>query len=159
MNWKLSDVDKELTYEINFNKLKFILNSEGEKPFYLEWLDEETFIISLHFSLGTNYFFPELHPKAKSRIISKGTLLNPKENNSQKIRLQIKQQRGFYLILVLPIIIVAFNWIMDIPPPVYIFALGPIFAYFFFKILIESEQKKLLSNFKQYLDERVSVEI
>ena len=129
-------------------ELKTLLDGK-EKSFFLKWISDNMFIISLNFSIGTNYAL-DLNNDARSAVIVYGTISKLSEEKTN-IALVTKFRYGLLLILVIPLIMLILELTMDlgIPVPFYfVFPLVFILVLFFFR----SEEKRLIRNFKEYLN-------
>ena len=124
-----------------------------EKSFYLKWISDDKFIISLNFSIGTNTAL-DLNSDAKSAVIVYGTIYKLSENKTD-IVLVTKFKYGLILILAIPLIMLILELTMDlgIPLPFYfVFPLVFILVLFFSR----NEEKKLIQNFREFLKSEIT---
>ncbi len=129
-------------------ELKTLLEGK-EKSFFLRWISDNQFMISLNFSIGTNHAF-DINNDAKSAIIAYGTISKLSENKTD-IVLETKFKYGLILILVIPLIMLILELTTDlgIPLPFYfVFPLVFILVLLFFR----SEEKRLIRDFREYLN-------
>ncbi|PIB27881.1 hypothetical protein BFP75_06340 [Maribacter sp. 4G9] len=136
--------------------LKELLN-DGHKKFYFKWLSENSFVISLNFSFGTNLVFDTNYPNTKSDIIFYGSLAEM-EDSKTEIKLKTNK-KSFLLVLmiVLPVLVLILQSFLKIEFPVLLIAL------FLFPILIigllnfvKSEENRLLRAFMEFLNNRLN---
>ncbi|MBA6154881.1 MULTISPECIES: hypothetical protein [Gelidibacter] len=142
-------IKEELNVSLNINDIKRITSENSEKMFFLKWLTENEFIISLNFSIGTNYTF-DIDNKSKSAIVIYGTVSELTENKT-KIILETKYKYGLYIILIIPIImlILRLSYGLEIPVPFFFF---PIVFFVIISLIFNSEEKKLIRYFKEHLE-------
>ena len=129
-------------------ELKTRLNGK-EKSFFLKWISDNTFLISLNFSIGTNHVF-DINNDAKSAVIAYGAISKLSEDKTD-IVLVTKFKYGLLMILVIPLIMLVLELTMNlgIPVPFYfVFPLVFILVLLFFR----SEEKRLIRNFREYLN-------
>ena len=133
-------------------ELKSLLNVK-EKSFYLKWISDDKFIISLNLSIGTNTEL-DLNNDAKSAVIVYGAIYKLSENKTD-IVLVTKFKYGLILILAIPLIMLILELTMDlgIPLPFYfVFPLVFILVLFFSR----NEEKKLIQNFREFLKSEIT---
>lgn len=135
--------------------LKKIIDG-GERKFHLKWLTDNSFIISLNFSLGSNLIFDVNHPNTKSDIIFYGKLTEIEESKT-KIKLKTKSKSFLaILLIVLPLLVLALQVIMKIELPVFLIA-SIFFPFIIIGLLnlIRGEENRLLRIFKEYLNDEI----
>ena len=144
----LQSRNESLEVDFGIEYLKNILNA-NKKKFHFKWQTEKKFIISLNFSFGTNIIFDTNYHNTKSDIIAECELI-PLNENKTKITLKTKSKYWLTLLLFVPLLMLTLNFSLNlgIPFPFYfIFPIGFIVAL----NLINSEDKRLIRNFKEYL--------
>ena len=133
-------------------ELKSLLNVK-EKSFYLKWISDDKFIISLNLSIGTNTAL-HLNNDAKSAVIVYRAIYKLSENKTD-IVLVTKFKYGLILILAIPLTMLILELTMDlgIPLPFYfVFPLVFILILFFSR----NEEKKLIQNFREFLKSEIT---
>ncbi|PWL37616.1 hypothetical protein DKG77_15050 [Flagellimonas aquimarina] len=147
---------ENLGVKISLVDLKKLLD-DGNKKFHFKWLSENSFVISLNFSFGTNLVFDTNYPNTKSDIIFYGNLAKL-EDSKTEIKLKTKK-KSFLLVLmiVLPVMLLILQSFLKIEFPVFLVAL------FLFPILIigllnfiKSEENRLLRVFIEFLNNRLN---
>lgn len=135
--------------------LKKLLNCDNKK-FHFKWLSENSFVISLNFSFGTNLIFDTNYSNTKSDIIYYGDLL---EGVDSKTKIILKTKKKLFLpilMIVLPILVIIFQALVEIEFPVFLIAI------FLFPIIIvgslhfiKREEDRLLRVFIEFLNNRL----
>ncbi|WP_144963034.1 hypothetical protein [Gillisia sp. Hel_I_86] len=140
-------MNEELIVNLSLNELRENKLEKDEKKFFLKWLTENEFIISLNFSIGTNYAL-DINEKAKSAIIAYGVASELNKNKTH-IKLKTKFKNGLVIILLLPIVMLILQLTLNLEIPI-LFFLFPIIFYVIIIMIFNSEEKKLLRYFKEY---------
>ncbi len=143
---------ENLAVKISLVDLKKLLN-EGHKKFHFKWLSENSFVISLNFSFGTNLVFDTNYPNTKSDIIFYGNLAE-KEVLKTEIILRTKKKLFLpILMIVLLILVIIFQTFVEIEFPVVLIAFL-LFSILIFGFLnfIKSEEDRLLRIFMEFLN-------
>lgn len=148
MNLLPSIKSQDEYFEVNTNieNLKQILN-RSEKKFYFEWQTENSFIISLNFSFGSNLVL-DINPK--SDIIANGVLTELNEFKT-KIALQTRSKYLLLLILIIPLIMMALDFSMNLGIPIPFYFIFPICLIIVLN-LTNNEDKRLIRMFKEFLN-------
>ncbi|MCY2685604.1 hypothetical protein [Salinimicrobium sp. TH3] len=136
-------------------ELKKILNENPER-FHFIWMTENSFIISLNFSYGSNLLFDINRPNTKSEIIFYGKLTEI-ENSKTKIELKTRSKTFLAtLLIVLPLLVVFLQIIIKFEWPIFLiqFAIFPL-AIIGLLNFIRSEEDGLLRIFKEYLNDEI----
>ncbi len=116
-----------------------------EKTFFVKWISETKFKISLNFSVGTNYVF-DINNDSKSAIIAEGTLIELTENKTQ-IDLRTKFKYGLIFILFIPIVMLILELTFDLGIPIPFYFVFP-FVFILVLLFFRSEEKRLIGHFK-----------
>ncbi|MDO1512418.1 hypothetical protein Q2T41_07110 [Maribacter confluentis] len=116
-----------------------------EKHIFVKWISQTDCILSLPFSIGTNYAL-DLNNDAKSAIIVYATFSNLSKTRTQ-IKLYTTFKYGLLLILLIPIIMLALELTVDLGIPLAFYFVFPI-VYVMLLIFIRAEEKKLINRFK-----------
>ena len=140
-------IKEELIVNLNLNDLKKMTTKKTDKKFFVKWFNENQFLISLNFSLGTNAF--DIDHKTKSAIVAYGTASELNENKSQ-VKLETKHKYGLLGILIIPLVMLILQMIFDLGIPVLFFFL-PIVFFVLISLIFNSEEQKLIRYFKEYL--------
>ncbi len=152
---KLQSLFKSRTENLKVNTdladLKKLLNGDN-KRFHFKWLSENSFVISLNFSFGTNLIFDTNYPNTKSDIIYYGDLFEKKDSKTEIVLKTKKKLFLPILMIVLPILVIIFQIFVEIELPVVLIAL------FLFPILIigllsfiKNEEDRLLRVFIEFI--------
>lgn len=141
-------IKEELKIDLSLNDLKKLTTKKTDKKFFVKWLNENEFLISLNFSIGTNHAF-DIDYKTKSAIVAYGTASELNENKSQ-VKLETKHKYGLLGILIIPIVMLILQMIFDLGIPVLFFFL-PIVFFVIISLIFNSEEQKLIRYFKEYL--------
>ena len=128
----------------------------GERKFHFKWLTDNNFVISLNFSFGSNLIFDVNYPNTKSDIIFYGKLT---EIGESKTEIKLRTRSKYFLailLIVLPMLIIAFQIIMKLEFPIFLIALifFPLTIMVFLN-LIKGEENRLLEIFKEYLNNEI----
>ncbi len=147
---------ESLGVKISLVDLKELLN-DGHKKFHFKWLSENSFVISLNFSFGTNLAFDTNYPNTKSDIIFYGSLAEM-EDSKTEIKLET-EKKSFLLVLmiVLPVLVLIFQSFLRVEFPVFLIALL-LFPILIIGLLnfIRSEENRLLRVFMEFLNNRLN---
>ncbi|WP_452220714.1 hypothetical protein [Lacinutrix salivirga] len=144
----LKPINKELQANLSVLKLKEITSTNDDKNFFTHWLNANEFLISLNFSIGTNYVF-DIHYKTKSSIIAHG-VVEELDDNTVKIKLQTSTKYWLFTILTIPFFALTVNFIFDLEIPLFLLILiFPFFLciYFMLHLIVFEEEKKLIASF------------
>ncbi len=128
----------------------------GEKKFHFKWLPDNNFVLSLNFSFGSNLIFDVNYPNTKSDIIFYGKFT---EIGESKTEIKLWTRSKYFLailLIVLPVLIIAFQIIMKLEFPIFLIALifFPLTIMVFLN-LIKGEENRLLEIFKEYLNNEI----
>lgn len=136
--------------------LKKLLNDENKK-FHFKWQSENSFVISLNFSTGTNLIFDTNYPSTKSDIIYYGDLLDKKDSKTEIVLKTKKKLFLLFLLIALPILVIIIQTFIDIEFPIFMIALF-LFPVAIFGLLnfIKSEEDRLLKIFIEFLNHRLN---
>ncbi len=149
---KLHPIFKSRTENFRINTdlavLKKLLNDENKK-FHFKWQSENSFIISLNFSVGSNLIFDTNHPNTKSDIFYYGDLLKMKDSKTEII---LKTKRKLFLLFLMII-----QTFIDVEFPIFMIALF-LFPVAIVVLLnfIKSEEDRLLKLFIEFLNHRLN---
>lgn len=138
-------------FEVDFGveNLKKILNADRKK-FHFKWQTENRFIISLNFSFGSNLLFDINSPNTKSDIIAEGYLIELNDTRT-KITLKTRSKYWLTLLLVLPVFMLILELWLNVGIPIPFYIIFPI-GFIVLLNLLHSEDKRLIQNFKEYLN-------
>lgn len=145
----LKSRNESLEVDFGIENLKKILDAD-KKKFYFKWQTEKSFIISLNFSFGTNIVFDTNYHNTKSDIIAEGDLIVLNENRT-KINLKTKSKYWLTLLLFAPLFMLTLDFWLNLGIPIPFYFIFPI-GFIVVLNLINSEDKKLIRNFKEYLN-------
>lgn len=136
--------------------LKKLLNDENKK-FHFKWQSENSFVISLNFSAGTNLIFDTNYPSTKSDIIYHGDLLDKKDSKTEIVLKTKKKLFLLFLLIALPILVIIIQTFIYIEFPIFMIALF-LFPVAIFGLLnfIKSEEDRLLKIFIEFLNHRLN---
>lgn len=129
---------------------------EGETNFNFKYLEDNTFVISLNLSVGSNLFFDVTPANTKSSIIFYGNL-HETEGSGTEIRLRSRSRHfSAALLIVMPVLVVCFQMIFKMEP-VKFFVVLMIFPLVIYGTLnfIRSEEGQLLRLFKEHLNNQI----
>ena len=129
----------------------------GERKFHFKWLTDNSFVISMNFSIGTNLLFDVHHPNTKSDIIFYGKLTEIEESKT-KIRLKTRSKYFLAILsIVLPLMVLALQIIMKTEFLIFLIILifFPLTIFVFLNI-IKNEENNLLRSFKEYLNNEIN---
>lgn len=151
MHLKLANRIEEIAVDLPIAEVKSILSHVDDQPFFISSINNEKFVISLKFSLGKTYLFPDVHYDKKSEIYAKGEILADSSNS--KVILRFRNKQFLYLILLIPVVILLIAWI-DKASYLIFFAIIPILAFFLFKYIFSLEENRLISDLKVFLENK-----
>ena len=144
----LEIIKEEFNVQLNPSELKSFIDKKNKKKFFVKWLTENQFMISLNFSFGTNYAF-DIDYKSKSAICASVTMCELTENKTH-IKIETKNKYGLLVILILPIIMMIFRFVFDLEIPLFSYFI-PLIFFVFISSIFKSEEKRLIRYFKEYL--------
>lgn len=157
---KLHPIFKSRTENFRINTdlavLKKLLNDENKK-FHFKWQSENSFIISLNFSVGSNLIFDTNYPNTKSDIIYYGDLLKMKDSKTEIILKTKRKLFLLFLMIALPILLTIIQIFIDVEFPIFMIALF-LFPVAIVVLLnfIKSEEDRLLKLFIEFLNHRLN---
>jgi len=137
-----------LGVDIGMEQLKEILNGNG-KNFHFKWQSENSFIISLKLSFGTNLVFDTNYHNTKSNIIANGGII-PLTETRTKITLETRSKYFWVYLLIMPVFVLILELVADIKFPIFFISL--IFCILLLSFIlhaINSEEKGLIRKFKK----------
>lgn len=140
----LKKYQENLVVDCGITELKSRMDKK-EKGFFVKWISDKEFKISLNFSVGTNYAL-DVNNDAKSAIIVEGTLSKLTENKT-KINLRTKFKYGLIIILFIPIIMLILELTIDLGIPVPFYFAFPL-VFFLVLFFFRSEEKRLIGHFR-----------
>lgn len=129
---------------------------EGETNFHFKCLEDNNFVISLKFSVGSNLFFDVTPANTKSSIIFYGKL-HEIEGSRTEIRLRSRSRHfSAALFIVMPVLVVCFQMIFKLEPVIFfvVFIIFPLLIYGTLNF-IRSEEDQLLRLFKEHLNNQI----
>lgn len=140
--------------EVDFGieRLKKILDGDP-KQFHFKWQTANSFIISLHFSFGSDLLFDTNYHNTKSDIIALGNLIELTDLKT-KIVLKTKSKYALTLILIAPLVMLAFELSLNLGIPIPFYFIFPL-GFIMLLGLVNSEDKKLIRRFKEYLNQEI----
>ncbi len=129
----------------------------GERKFHLKWLTDNSFVISMNFSIGTNLLFDVQHPNTKSDIIFYGKVTEIEES---KTKIQLKTRSKYFLAIlsiVLPLMVLVLQIIMKTEFQIFLITLiiFPLTIFVYLNI-IRNEENNLLRSFKEHLNNGIN---
>ena len=149
----LKPKNKKIQVNLGIKELKKTLDSRG-KNFHFKWLSENSFIISLNFSFGSNLLFDVNYANTKSDIIAEGKIAELNDSESTII-LKTKSKYWLTFILLLPVLVLFFELTFDLGIPFPFFFVFPI-AYVILINFIKTEDEKLIHKFKEHLKKEIN---
>lgn len=144
----LQQINEDIILDISQNDFRKLLSKKGKNRFFLKWLSERTFVISLNFSIGTNFAL-DIDHNTKSAIIAYGTI-SELPHHQTHVKLFTKFKVGLLAILVIPIILLFLQLTIGLSIPLFFF-IAPVIIYFLVIRFFYSEEKRLVSYFKEYV--------
>lgn len=141
------------TVNIGIDDVKNILGENG-KVFYLKWQSEVEFIISLNFSFGSDLLFDTNYSNTKSDIIFTGNLI---KINGSKTNIVLEPKRNYWLfmLLITPVLMLIIELSMNLGIPIPFYFIFP-FVYIVLFFIINSENKRLIKKFEEYLHQKIN---
>lgn len=132
------------------------LLNEDPESFYFRWLSESNFIISLNFSFGSHLILDINRPNTKSEILFYGRLTEIEEALT---KIELKTRSKYFLatlIVIFPLMVLILQFIVGFDLPVLLLLIG-FFPFIIFGLLniINSEETRLLRNFKEHLNDQI----
>lgn len=141
---------EEIILNLSIEDLKEKLNEDIE-TFHFRWESETRFIISLKFSFGSSLTFDTHYHNTKSDIIAKGNLTKLSSLKT-KISLETKSRYWLLFLLCLPILMLIIDLWLQIGIFIPAYFIFPV-AFLILTKVIQHEYKRLIINFKTYLDQ------